>query len=102
MPSVVVAERSVVYSVTGSDLGVPVVFVHGSFGASSVWRRLISRLDSERVCAIALDLPGWGASDPPGDGSVIRQQAIAVEAVVTKAIGEPVHLVAHSHGGNVA
>jgi len=46
MPSVVVAERSVAYSVTGSDSGVPVLFVHGSFGASSVWRRLISRLDS--------------------------------------------------------
>jgi len=54
------------------------------------------------VRAIALDLPGWGASDPPSaDGSIIRHQSSAIEAVVTE-IGQAVHLVAHSHGGTAA
>jgi pimeloyl-ACP methyl ester carboxylesterase len=78
------------------------MFVHGSFGGSSVWRRLLARLDQGRVRTIALDLPGWGLSDaPPDEGHVVHHQAAAVEAVM-KAIGEPVHLVAHSHGGTVA
>ena len=103
MPSVVVAGRAVVYSVAGSASGMPVMFVHGSFGGSSGWRRLISRLDQGQVRTITLDLPGWGSSDaPPDEGNVVHHQAAAVEAVAMKAISEPVHLVAHSHGGTIA
>ena len=100
MPSVIVAGRTVVYSVAGSTSGMPVMFVHGSFGGSSAWRRLISRLDQAQVRTITLDLPGWGSSDAPPD-PVVHHQAAAVEAVM-KVIGEPVHLIAHSHGGTVA
>ena len=103
MSSVFVAGRSVAYSVAGVESGVPVVFVHGSFAGSSVWRRLISRLDPARMRAITLDIPGWGSSGPPpAEGSVVQHQAAAVEAVVAKAVGEPVHLVGHSHGATVA
>ena len=103
MPSLVVAERSVAYWEAGPASGVPVVFVPGSFTGGSVWRRLISRLDPERVRAITLDLPGCGASDAaPDDGLIHVHQAAAIEALLAKAIGEPVHLVAHSHGANVA
>jgi pimeloyl-ACP methyl ester carboxylesterase len=63
----------------------------------------MSRLDHERIRAVAVDLPGWGSSDaPPDDGPVIHHEVAAVENVVMSAIGQPVHLVAHSHGGTVA
>jgi pimeloyl-ACP methyl ester carboxylesterase len=103
MPSLLAGDKTVVYSVAGSNSGEPFVFVHGSFGGASVWRRLVSRLDSDGVRAVMLDLPGWGASEPPSpEGSVLHQQVAAVEAVINKTIGGPVHLVGHSHGGTVA
>ena len=80
MKSVVLNGHRVAYSAVG--VGVPVVFVHGSFASSSAWRRLVASLDVSSCNAITLDLPGWGESDPsPAD-----------------CIG----LVEHSHGGAVA
>jgi pimeloyl-ACP methyl ester carboxylesterase len=46
-----------------------VVFIHGSGGDREDWR---AQLDNppESVTAIALELPGHGESDPPGENSV--------------------------------
>lgn len=94
--------RRIAYSTVGA--GVPVVFVHGSFASSLAWRRLVANLDNSRCRSIALDLPGWGESDPSPEecATLVEYEAAAVEAVATAVTSDPIHLVGHSHGGTVA
>lgn len=44
--------------------GEPILFVHGWGATHKFWRETIPSLSSRYRC-IALDLPGWGASDKP-------------------------------------
>lgn len=102
MPTLVFGNRNVTYSKAGS--GTPVVLVHGSFATSSAWRRIISSMDLERFCAIAVDLPGCGGSDPVAldPSRLLALEAETVEAVLTKETTEPAQLVAHSYGAIIA
>lgn len=102
MKSVLLNGQRVSYSAVG--VGVPVVFVHGSFASSSAWRRLLANLDASSCSAITLDLPGWGESGPSPGGccSLVEYEAAAVAAVAGQASVGPIHLVGHSHGGAVA
>lgn len=45
------------------------VFIHGSGGDRDDWRAQLDGL-SDRITVIALELPGHGASEPPGESSV--------------------------------
>lgn len=94
--------RRVVYGEVGS--GRAVVLIHGSFSTSSAWKRVIGTLDLDAHRALAPDLPGWGESDPlPEDCPDLAQyHATAVEAVVSHATVDRIHLVAHSYGAVVA
>jgi pimeloyl-ACP methyl ester carboxylesterase len=88
------------YWSTGS--GAPVVLVHGSFATSSAWKRFAASLGEKARC-VALDLPGWGESEPlPAHSGAVDLQAAAVEAVAKNLGHEPVHLAGHSHGGTIA
>ena len=102
MPTLVLGTRNVTYSKTGS--GMPVVLVHGSFATASAWRKIISNLDAERFCAIAIDLPGCGGSDavPLDSSCLLALEAETVEAVLRKEAREPAHLVGHSYGAVIA
>ena len=102
MKSVVMGGRRVAYSAVG--VGVPIVFVHGSFASAAAWRRLVAALDASVCNAITLDLPGWGESDasPADCACLVEHEAAAVAAVVAQADVGAVHLVGHSHGGAVA
>jgi pimeloyl-ACP methyl ester carboxylesterase len=52
---------------------------------------------------VALDLPGWGESDPvPDHPALVDLEAAAVEAVAKQVSDGPIHLAGHSHGGTVA
>lgn len=80
--------------------GEPAVFVHGLGGASTNWTDLAWLL-ADVVDGIALDLPGFGLSDPPPGGDYrLATHVRAVEAVVGRA-GAPVHLFGNSLGGAV-
>lgn len=102
MPSLMHDSRKVAYSRIGS--GTPVVLLHGSFATSSAWRKMLASLDTDKYCAIAVDLPGSGESEAgPFDAShLLSMETEAVEAVVAKETDSPIHLVAHSYGGVVA
>jgi pimeloyl-ACP methyl ester carboxylesterase len=52
------------YRAVGGD-GPPVLFVHGNPGHSEDWTPFLERLERP---AVALDLPGWGASERPPPG----------------------------------
>jgi pimeloyl-ACP methyl ester carboxylesterase len=82
--------------------GVPVLCVHGSFSSAAAWRPLQKKLcPPYRV--IAPNLWGCGgSSDWPSEvAPTIHLQAELVNEVMDY-VGEPVHIVGHSHGGIVA
>jgi pimeloyl-ACP methyl ester carboxylesterase len=102
MPRIDVNGAKLSYRVSGAASGRPVLLLHGSAGSSAQWRALGGEL-AARYRVLALDLYGYGASDPwPGR----RALALADEAALAEALIErcdrPVHLIGHSYGGAVA
>jgi pimeloyl-ACP methyl ester carboxylesterase len=80
--------------------GAPIVFLHG-FGADlNGWRPLVGRLPAA-YSALALDLPGHGASPFAGETTLAALTA-AVAATLAEEGVAAAHLVGHSLGGAVA
>jgi pyruvate dehydrogenase E2 component (dihydrolipoamide acetyltransferase) len=80
--------------------GAPIVFIHG-FGADlNGWRPLVSRLPAA-YSALALDLPGHGASPFAGETTVAALTAAVAAALAEEGVSTA-HLVGHSLGGAIA
>jgi pimeloyl-ACP methyl ester carboxylesterase len=84
------------------------LYVHGLGGASTNWTDLAALL-AVRFDGWALDLPGFGRSEPPRRGYSIRGHVRAVIDVLEhvarqpgEAAGDPVHLLGNSLGGLVS
>ncbi|MCB9412133.1 MAG: alpha/beta fold hydrolase [Actinobacteria bacterium] len=80
---------------------VDVVMIHGLGGTSANWTDLM-HLQAERGRTVAaLDLPGFGRSEPEpgGDYSLARHAGIVIEFL--DSLPTPVHLVGNSLGGAV-
>ena len=85
------------------------LYVHGLGGASTNWTDLAALL-AVRFDGWAVDLPGFGRSQPPGRGGYsIRGHVRAVVDVLEHVAGQPgeghgrpVHLVGNSLGGLVS
>lgn len=93
--------RKLAYRAEGS--GPPLVMVHGSPGEGRSWARVVPHL-KERFRTICPDLPGYGGSDRlEVDEPAGRMAAMgAAVARLVDSLGEPVRLVGHSFGGNIA
>ncbi len=79
----------------------PALFVHGLGGASTNWTDLMHLL-APRLAGEALDLPGFGRSDPPPGGDYrLEVHQRAVVAYLDEQGGRPVHLFGNSLGGAV-
>jgi pimeloyl-ACP methyl ester carboxylesterase len=90
-------------AVEEAGVGEPaVVFVHADLGTSAQWARAQAHVAESRR-AVALDLRGHGASDPPADGDYsYAGRAADVGAVLDAlAVGRAV-LVGHSGGATTA
>jgi pimeloyl-ACP methyl ester carboxylesterase len=88
---------------TGSASGTGVVLVHGSLDRSAGMLKLSRRLDD--TCLVTrYDRRGYGRSIPHPGPFDIDEQVADLEAVVEGVPGqeEPLVLVGHSYGGNVA
>jgi pimeloyl-ACP methyl ester carboxylesterase len=80
----------------------PVVFIHGLGGCWQNWLENIPRIAAEGRRVVALDLPGFGFSEPPDDEISISGYGRAVNAVCDELdLGEVV-LVGNSMGGFTA
>lgn len=84
------------------------LYVHGLGGASTNWTDLAALL-SVRVEGFALDLPGFGQSEPGRGGYSVLRHVQAVVAVLEwiaarpgPGQGAPVHLLGNSLGGLVS
>jgi pimeloyl-ACP methyl ester carboxylesterase len=75
-----------------------VVLVHGAFHGAWCWSRVVAGLGARGVPAVALDLPGHGASPSALGG--LADDAACVRAEL-EAWAEPVVLCGHSYGGAV-
>ena len=84
---------------TGTE---PALFVHGLGGAATNWTDLMGLLADE-VAGEAMDLPGFGWSEPARSGSYRLDQHVAAvrRRIETRGAG-PVHLFGNSLGGAVA
>jgi pimeloyl-ACP methyl ester carboxylesterase len=86
----------------GGRGGLPVVLVHSLAGTSAHWARQLQHLRASRR-AVAFDLRGHGASDPPRNRDFsITALAGDIGAVVDALKIQRFVLVGHSLGGGVA
>jgi pimeloyl-ACP methyl ester carboxylesterase len=92
-----------VLEVDGRGTGAPVLFVHGNVSSSLFWQPTMLALP-ERYRPIAIDLRGFGDTDPaPVDATRgLADFADDLAALVATLELPPVHLVGWSMGGGVA
>jgi len=92
--------RSIFVRATPSPDGEPALYVHGLGGSSQNWTDLAGLL-APRLDGLALDLPGFGHSDP---APKYAQGALAdcVIQLLEKTDRGPVHLIGNSLGGAVS
>jgi pimeloyl-ACP methyl ester carboxylesterase len=84
----------------GGSGGPPVVLVHGGLASHGQWRAQLRHLRRTRR-AIALDLRGFGASEPPRDSDYTPEAMAEDVAAVAEALQlERFVLVGHSAGGH--
>jgi pimeloyl-ACP methyl ester carboxylesterase len=82
--------------------GPPLVLLHGIAADSSIWSAVTPTL-ARHWRVLAVDLPGFGGSEPVGEGFVLDEVADAILAGIREAgVEEPFALVGHSLGGAVA
>jgi pimeloyl-ACP methyl ester carboxylesterase len=86
----------------GGRGGVPVLFVHGAGGDHGVWAAQLAHVRESRR-AIALDLPGFGGSEPPRDGNRSPEALGEDVGRVADALGvSRFVLVVHDFAGTIA
>ncbi len=84
---------------TGTE---PALYVHGLGGSSTNWTDLAALL-AGRLDGEALDLPGFGGSDPaPGGDYALGRHVDTVIRLLEHRRRGPVHLIGNSFGGAVA
>lgn len=82
--------------------GEPIVLVHGLATTREIWRRVAPSLARSRSVA-AIDVPGFGASDPAGRGFELTAVAQRIrDGLARSGVAEPYHLVGHSMGAAIA
>lgn len=84
----------------GASTGPRIVLLHGLAGDVQGWAGLAAALMRAGRHAIALDLPGHGATSV--EAPDLETTAAAVAAFLDRLGGEPVELAGHSLGGAVA
>jgi pimeloyl-ACP methyl ester carboxylesterase len=82
----------------GLQTGPAVVLVHGLGGSHLNWD-LLAPLLTDHARVWALDLPGFGRSEPGGRTASVSANAAALSRFLTEVVQEPVILVGNSMGG---
>ncbi|MBP6015428.1 MAG: alpha/beta hydrolase [Candidatus Promineofilum sp.] len=100
MPTIVIGGESIFFTQNNSQVLDPaVLFIHGAASSSAVWPSTLTNLSN--IHSIALDLPGHGASLPPGRRSIEQYAQVVEHFIVAQALSRAV-LVGHSMGSAVA
>ena len=86
---------------TESGSGTPILLLHGLGGTRGYWQRTLELL-SGRARPIALDLPGFGASDAPTGGFALDSASDRLAEALRALGGAPAVVCGHSLGGPLA
>ncbi len=84
-----------------SGSGEPLVLVHGVGSRWQVWQPILGKLATEHE-VIALDLPGFGASEPDGTVPSIPALTTRVEGFFSELGLDRPHVAGNSMGGAIA
>lgn len=76
-----------------------ILFIHGFFGSANSWSSQQSFFAANGFGSIAVDLPGFGASDK---GSTIDYSHSGLAALLTGLVETPLHVVGNGFGGRIA
>jgi pimeloyl-ACP methyl ester carboxylesterase len=85
----------------GPDDAPTVVLVHGLGGSHLNWD-LFAPLIRDRARVLALDLPGFGRSEPGGRITSVQENVKVLDRFLTEVAGVPVVLVGNSMGGMIS
>ncbi|MFC4944908.1 alpha/beta fold hydrolase [Pseudonocardia sp. GCM10023141] len=89
------------YVAFGGRPGTTVVLVHGLGGSHLNWE-LIAPLLTPFATVLAIDLPGFGLSEPGHRNATVPANTGVLERFVREVAGEPVVLVGNSMGGMIS
>ncbi|WP_347060106.1 alpha/beta hydrolase [Blastococcus sp. HT6-30] len=85
----------------GASDGPAVVLVHGLGGSHLNWD-LVAPALREHARVFALDLPGFGRSEPGGRKASVPANVAVLHRFLTEVVGEPAVLVGNSMGGMIS
>src|SRR3712207_1667082 len=85
----------------GPEAGPTVVLVHGLGGSHLNWD-LFAPLIRDRARVLALDLPGFGRSEPGGRRTTVHDNVRVLDRFLTEVAGTPAVLVGNSMGGMIS
>lgn len=82
--------------------GPPLILLHGWGDSGATYQFLVDELHAQRTC-LAFDMRGFGRTQWPQDGYWFPDYLADLDALLEHvAPGEPVDLIGHSMGGNIA
>jgi pimeloyl-ACP methyl ester carboxylesterase len=85
----------------GDPTGTPVVLVHGLGGSHLNWDLLAPLLTGTGQVR-ALDLPGFGRSEPGGRKAGVRDNVVVLDRFLTEVVQRPAVLIGNSMGGMIS
>jgi pimeloyl-ACP methyl ester carboxylesterase len=85
----------------GPDDGRTIVLVHGLGGSHLNWD-LLAPLLRRHARVLALDLPGFGRSEPGERRATVQANVEVLDRFLTEVVGKPVVLVGNSMGGMIS
>ena len=81
---------------------VPLIILHGWGSRAERWRKVLEALEGKNIHAVAIDLPGFGATDPPGNVWGLKDyEEFAAKFLEIMGI-KKFYLLGHSFGGRIA
>ncbi|WP_409330413.1 alpha/beta fold hydrolase [Trujillonella humicola] len=85
----------------GAEAGPPVVLVHGLGGSHLNWD-LLAPLLTPHARVWALDLPGFGRSEPGRRRASVPANVLVLDRFLREVVGDPAVLVGNSMGGMIS
>jgi pimeloyl-ACP methyl ester carboxylesterase len=96
-----IGNGTIVYNVVGS--GADILLIHGLFANKEQWNRLACLLADAGFTAIAIDLPGYGKSQPfPLADYTLEREVENLHALMARLRITDINLAGNSMGGAIA